>query len=121
MTNRKICQRVLESVFKVPLKKTTINGHTLDFYNKDLKIGLAYNSIHRYKFSSKFHKTWRHFLFYKNEPELRTEACREAGIKLIVIPFNTGCILRVVSRVLEIPNTCKCERCSPFVKYKKYK
>ena len=111
MTNRKICGKVLEAHFKVPFKRTTINGHVIDFYNKDLMIGLVYNSIHRYKFSSKFHKTRCHFLVYKNEYELRREACREAGIKLITATYNTSCFPGLIRRSLAIPNSCKCPRC----------
>ena len=111
MTNRKICRRVLEDYFDVPFKSKTINGHTLDFYNEDLRIGLVYNSIHRYKFSSKFHKTRCHFLAYKNEPELRSEACRDVGIKLVNVSYNTKCFPGRIRRCLAIPNRCKCVRC----------
>ena len=116
MTNRKICRRVLEDYFGVPFKSKTINGHTLDFYNEDLRIGLVYNSIHRYKFSFKFHKTRCHFLTYRDECEKRSKACHEAGIKLIVVTFNTKCFPGRIRRALEIPNKCKCERCIAYIK-----
>ena len=119
MTNRKICGKILGSIFKVPFKKTTINGHTLDFYNKYLKIGLLYNSIHRYEYSYKFHKTRRHFLFYENEPKLCCEACLEMEIKLIVVPYNSLCVLRSINKGLGIPKNCNCRRCDPFDKHRK--
>ena len=111
MTNRKICKKVLEAFFKVPFKRATINGHVIDFYNENLRIGLVYNSIHRYKFSFKFHKTRCHFLVYKNECELRSEACHEAGIRLVTVSYNTKCFPGLIRRRLGIPNSCKCSRC----------
>ena len=111
MTNRKICGKFLETFFKVPFKKTTIDGYVIDFYNENLRIGLVYDSIHRYKFSYKFHKTRCHFLFYKNECELRNKACREAGIRLVTMPYNTKCFPGRIRRCLAIPNSCKCARC----------
>ena len=111
MTNRKICRRVLEDHFDVPFKSKTIIGHVIDFYNEDLRIGLVYNSIHRYKFNSKFHKTRCHFLAYKNECELRSKACCDVRIKLIVVSFNTKCFPGLIRRRLGIPNSCRCTRC----------
>ena len=114
MTNRKICGKTLESMFKVPFKKTKIGDHTLDFYNKDLKIGLMYSSIHRFKFSCKFHKTYRHFVFYSNESSVCREACLELGIKFIVVPYFSRCVFGRINRQIKVPNTCGCLDCNPI-------
>ena len=116
MTNRKICGKTLESMFKVPFKKTKIGDHTLDFYNKDLKIGLMHSSIHRFKFSCKFHKTYRHFLFYINEPNICREACLEMGIKFIIVPYFSRCVYGRINRQLRVPNTCDCLDCNPTIR-----
>ena len=114
MTSRKICGKTLESMFKVPFKKTKIGDYTLDFYNKNLKIGLVYSSIHRFKFSYKFHKTYRRFTFYENEPILCREACSQLGIKLIIVPYFTRCVYGRINRQLKVTNTCDCLKCDPI-------
>ena len=44
--NRKLCKWALEDHFKVPFKKSSINGLSIDFYNRELMIGVVYYSVH---------------------------------------------------------------------------
>ena len=76
---RSQCKRVLEQHYKVPFKRSL----DLDFYNKDLMVGLQYNSIHHYKYSSNFHKTYRKFVETKEKDIRRKQMCKEMGIELI--------------------------------------
>ena len=111
MTNRRLCKKVLEEHFKIPFKRTTINGSVIDFFNKDLKIGLVYNSIHHYIYSQKFHKTYCKFIADKGRDEIRWETCRDAGIKLVTIPNSIECFPGRIRRSLAIPNDCRCLSC----------
>ena len=108
---RKLCKEVLEEHFKVPFKRTMIDGFIIDYYNKDLKIGIVYNSIHCYLYSPKFHKTYRKFTADMNRSKARWETCRLAGIKLATIPYHVKCITGRVRNSFEIPNDCQCHDC----------
>ena len=105
------CRRVLEQHYKAPFRKTSINKFSIDFYNKDLKVGLMFNSIHHYKYSPKFHKVYRKFKETQREDIQRKEMCKEAGIRLISVPYNSSCVVGMLSRRLKIPNDCPCCDC----------
>ena len=111
MANRKLCKKVLEEHFKVPFKRTTINEHVIDFYNKDLKIGLVYNSIHHYEYSPKFHKTYCKFIELQRRDKLKRKACREKNIELITISYDEMCVVGWIRERLKIPNDCSCLSC----------
>ena len=111
MANRKICQWTLEDHFKVPFKKSTINGLCIDFYNKELMVGVVYYSIHHFKYSSKVHKIYRTFRETKEKDQERREAAKKAGITLVTIPYNIPCIRGLIRKRLDIPNDCKCYIC----------
>ena len=111
---RKLCKKVLEEYFKVPFKRTTINGFIIDFYNKDLKIGLVYNSVHHYLYSLKVHKTYCKFISDRGRAEVRWGTCCEAGIKLITIPHYVECIAGEMMKELEIVNECECSSCFSY-------
>ena len=110
--NRNLCKKVLEEHFKVSFRRTMVNGYVIDFYNKDLMIGLMYNSIHHYKYSPKFHKTYSKFVASRNRDKLLRKACRMMDITLITIPYDIMCVLGTIRRKLGIPNDCRCLSCS---------
>ena len=109
--NRNLCKKVLEEHFKVPFRRTMVNGYVIDFYNKDLMIGLMYNSIHHYNYSPKFHKIHSKFIASQNRDILRREACLMMGIKLITIPYDVVCVVGTIKRRLMISNDCRCRDC----------
>ena len=104
---RSQCKRVLEQHYKVPFRSSL----TIDFYNKDLMIGLQYNSIHHYKYSPKSHKTYKKFVETRREDVQRKYMCKEMEVKLICIPYNTACVPGTLRRILKIPNDCCCCDC----------
>ena len=109
--NRNLCKIVLEQHYKVPFKKTMVNGFSIDFYNKELMVGLMLYSVHHYKYSSKFHKVYRKFVETKNRDILRRKTCDMMGIKLIVIPYNVECVIGMLRRRLKVTNDCRCTEC----------
>ena len=111
MTRRSLCKGVLEEHFKVPFKRTMVNGYVIDFYNKDLMIGLMYNSIRHYKYSPKFHKEYRKFATLQCRDKLRERACRTMGIVLYTITYDVECVVGMMKRKLDIPNDCCCREC----------
>ena len=111
MTKRNLCKKVLEEHFKVPFKRTMVNGYVIDLYNKDLMIGLMYNSIHHYKYSSKVHKEYSKFLTLQCRDKLRKKACNLMGIELHIIPYDIECVVGMMRRRLVIPNDCCCREC----------
>ena len=110
--NRNLCKIVLEKHYEVPFRRTMVNGFTIDFYNKDLMVGLMYNSVYHYKYSSKFHKIYRKFKETQNRDILRKKMCEGMGIKLISIPYNVECVIGMVRRRLKAPNDCCCTDCN---------
>ena len=109
--NRDQCRQILEQHYKAPFNRSTVNKFSIDFYNKDLMIGLQYNSVHHYKYSPKFHKIYRKFKETQRKDTQRKEMCKEAGITLISIPYNTPCIPGTLRKILKISNDCCCYDC----------
>ena len=109
--NRNLCRIVLEKHHEAPFKRTMVNGFTIDFYNKDLKVGLMFNSIHHYKYSSKFHKIYRKFLETQKKDIQRKRMCEGMGIKLISVPYKVECVVGMLRRRLKTPNDCRCTDC----------
>ena len=110
---RNQCKQVLESIYKVPFRRSSINVLSIDFYNSSLMIGLQYNSVHHYKYSPKFHKkSYTKFKKIQLEDILRKQMCKEAGIKLISIPYNTSCVPGRLNRILKNLDECLCGDCS---------
>ena len=110
---RRQCKQVLERTFKVPFRRSSINNLSIDFYNSSLMIGLQYNSKHHYEYSPKFHKkSYTKFRDIQREDLLRKQMCKEAGIKLISIPYNTPCIPGRIGRILGSPLLCLCGDCT---------
>ena len=108
---RNLCRIVLEKHYEATFKRSTVNNSTIDFYNKDLMVGLQYNSIHHYKYSSKFHKTYRKFKETQKRDIQREQMCKEMGIRLICIPYNSSCVVGMLRRRLKTPNDCRCCDC----------
>ena len=108
---RRECKRVLEQHYKVPFRRSAINNLSIDFYNSSLMVGLQYNSIHHYKYSPKFHKTYKSFKDIQTKDAFRKQMCIEAGIRLICIPCNSACVSGQLSRILKFPNNCRCYDC----------
>ena len=119
--NRDLCRNVLEKHYKVPFKRAMVNGFVIDFYNKDLKVGLMFNSVHHYKYSSKFHKVYRKFRETQTRDYCRNKMCSEVGIKLISIPYNVECVIGMVRRRLKAPNDCNCNECNILRRWYKRK
>ena len=108
---RQHCKQVLERHFKAPFRKGSINGFNIDFYNSSLMIGLQYNSVYHYKFSLAFHKTYTKFKETQKKDILRKQMCKEAGIRLISIPYNVGCVSGTLGRMLGKADDCRCSEC----------
>ena len=106
-----MCRIVLERHYKETFKRSAVNNFTIDFYNKDQMVGLQYNSVHHYKYSSKFHKTYRKFKETQKKDIQRKQMCKEMGIRLICIPYNSSCVVGMLRRRLKIPNDCPCYDC----------
>ena len=100
-----MCKIVLEKHYEATFKRSTVNNFTIDFYNKDLMVGLQYNSIHHYKYSSKFHKVYRKFKETQKKDAQRKQMCKEMGIRLICIPYNTACVVGTLRRRLRFQMT----------------
>ena len=106
---RQQCKRVLEQHYKVSFRRSSINSLSIDFYNSSLMIGLQDNSVHHY--IPKFHKSYSKFVKTQREDVQRKQMCKEAGIRLICIPYNTPRVPGRLSRILKNPNKCSCEDC----------
>ena len=115
--NRNLCRIVLERHYGAAFKRSTVNNFTIDFYN--LMVGLQYNSIHHYKYSSKFHKTYRKFVETKEKDIQRSQMCKEMGIRLICIPYNSSCVVGMIRRILKTPNDRPCCDCSNMARLNK--
>ena len=111
MTNRSLCKKFLEDHFKVPFKKTMTNGYVIDLYNKDLMVGVMCNSIHHYKYSPRFHKTYSKFMTLKCKDKLRERDCSIMGIELYTLSYDIECVTGMMRRRLSIPNDCCCREC----------
>ena len=109
--NRGLCRKVLEQHYKVPFNKAMVLGFRIDFYNKDLMVGLMFNSFHHYKYSSKFHKTYKKFKETQTRDILRRKMCSEVGIELISIPYSVSYIVGVMRMSLGVLYSCNCTEC----------
>lgn len=93
------CRRVLEEYFNKPFPScrpnmlrnpVTGNRHNLeiDCYNDELKLGVEYNGIQHYEYSSYFHKNKEAFMNQKYRDELKCRMCKDLGIRLITVPYS---------------------------------
>ena len=110
---KKECKQVLEDIYKVPFRKSSINNFSIDFYNSSLTIGIQYNGRHHYEYVPRLHKkSYKNFREMQRRDILRKQMCKEAGIKLISIPYNTSCISKYIRlRLGKELSFCGCESC----------
>lgn len=95
--NEKQCRHIFEEYFGVPFKKyyplwlrTKKCSHPeLDGYNPELKIAFEYNGKQHYEDHKFFHDNIRTLKRQKELDKLKIKRCKERGITLITIPYNT--------------------------------
>ena len=112
MAKRNLCQKIIEDHFEVPFKRAMLGYYKIEFYNWRLRIAVVYNSIHHYKYSPKFHKTYSKFEATCCRDRQLEKFCRANDITLITIPYDAWCVLGLIRRKLGIPNDCRCLSCS---------
>lgn len=94
-----ICREFLEKRFRKPFPKMRPNflrnpvtggsfNLELDCFNTDLQLAVEYNGVQHYKFCPYFHKNKEAFLNQKYRDEMKRVKCRDAGIKLIEVPYH---------------------------------
>ncbi len=94
INRERTCRKILEYIFKDSFPITNLFTHPvtgnyieLDGYNKNLKIAFEYNGEQHYKRV----KSWQTEDDFKKQQErdiIVEKKCKEAGIKLIVIPYT---------------------------------
>lgn len=62
----------------------------LDGYSAELRSAFEYNGRQHYEFPNSFHKTREEFDRQVERDALKVKTCREMGIDLIVIPYDTS-------------------------------
>ena len=102
-TGEAICRKYLERRFGKSFKnvrpeflrnQVTSAGNRqinleLDCYNPELRLAVEYNGAQHYKFIPYFHKNREAFLNQKYRDEMKKYKCRDMGILLIEVPYNT--------------------------------
>ena len=112
MAKRSLCQKILEDHFGTPCKAATLGRYKLDFYHWSSRVARVYNSVHHYKYSTKFHKTRSKFEATRFRDRQIREFCEFNRITLITVPHDAPCVLGLIRRRLGIPNDCRCLSCS---------
>ena len=93
-----LCREVATKVFGKSFKKirpdflkNNVTGHNLelDIYNEELKVAIEYNGQQHYKYVPFFHKNYEHFLNQKYRDEIKKMLCKQEGIYLIEISYET--------------------------------
>ena len=94
-----ICRQYLEKRFLKPFPKIRPNflrnpvtggnlNLELDCFNEELQLGVEYNGVQHYKFCPFFHRNKEAFLNQKYRDEMKRVKCRDAGVKLIEVPYT---------------------------------
>lgn len=92
-----LCRRLLEAMLGVPLPKvrprwltnpTTRRALELDLYNEDLRLAFEFDGSQHDVFTPHFHRSEEHFRYRQLLDRLKTDLCREAGVRLIRIPWH---------------------------------
>ena len=92
-----ICRRILETFYGVPfpparpdflVNPRTMKNLELDMFNPDLMLALEYNGIQHYKYPNVFHKSQEDHDSQKERDRDKIEACKKAGVNLIVVPYT---------------------------------
>ena len=117
------CKRYVQRLFKRSFTKirpdflkdpTSKRNLEIDLYNDSLKIAIEYNGRQHYEFTRRFHKTYRDFRRQHERDILKKRLCKENGVRLIVVPYNTSCIPGYIGRRLRKDNEvplCLCGDC----------
>lgn len=96
------CRRVMESLFNAKFPKArpdflrnpvtsrldSGNNLEIDCFNSELRLGVEYNGIQHYKYSTFFHKNYEAFRNQQYRDEMKKFLCKENGIKLIEVPYT---------------------------------
>ena len=102
-TGEAVCRKYLERRFGKSFKnvrpeflrnQVTSAGNRqinleLDCYNPELRLAIEYNGAQHYKFIPYFHKNREAFLNQKYRDEMKKYKCKDMGIVLIEVPYNT--------------------------------
>jgi hypothetical protein len=94
-----MCREIAQRVFGKPFKKirpdflkNNVTGANLelDIFNEELKVGIEFNGEQHYKYIPFFHKNYEAFLNQKYRDEIKKMLCKQNGIHLIEISFETA-------------------------------
>jgi len=102
-TGEAVCRKYLERRFGKSFKNvrpeflrnqvTSVGNRQinleLDCYNPELRLAIEYNGAQHYKFIPYFHKNREAFLNQKYRDEMKKYKCKDMGIVLIEVPYNT--------------------------------
>lgn len=92
-----LCRALLETLLQMKLPKvrpkwlvnpTTKRSLELDMYNERHRIAFEYDGAQHDVFVPHFHANEHHFEYRRLLDKLKTELCREAGVKLIRVPWK---------------------------------
>lgn len=92
-----ICKKAAEELFNKKFEKVrpeilkndvTKHNLELDIYNNDLKLAIEYSGRQHYEYVPFFHKNHESFLNQRYRDEMKKNKCKEAGIKLIEVPYK---------------------------------
>ena len=92
-----LCRTLLEAMLGVPLPKvrppwltnpTTRRALELDLYAADLRLAFEFDGSQHDVFTPHFHRSEEHFRYRQLLDRLKTELCRERGVRLLRIPWH---------------------------------
>ena len=93
-----LCRKLATDAFQVPFikirpdfLKNNVTGANLelDIYNEGLKLAIEYNGRQHYDYVPFFHKNYEHFQTQKYRDEIKKMLCKQNGIHLIEIKYNS--------------------------------
>lgn len=92
-----LCRTLLEAMLGVSLPKvrpkwltnpTTRRALELDLYAADLRLAFEFDGSQHDVFTPHFHRSEEHFRYRQLLDRLKTELCREQGVRLLRIPWH---------------------------------
>jgi hypothetical protein len=93
-----LCRKLATEAFNVPFikirpdfLKNNVTGANLelDIYNEKLKLAIEYNGRQHYDYVPFFHKNYEHFQTQKYRDEIKKMLCKQNGIHLIEIRYDS--------------------------------
>ena len=93
-----LCRKLATEAFNVPFikirpdfLKNNVTGANLelDIYNESLKLAIEYNGRQHYDYVPFFHKNYEHFQTQKYRDEIKKMLCKQNGIHLIEIRYDS--------------------------------